>query len=186
MKEVSYLSVMDKMVDDNNQGILMSNTLYDNYTVSQGGVISFGIASKDVCEDATRQRQLGFPGKYMLMCFAINRSQFELTKLKLQESVQRKFFIREQYNTAHKNKLDTMLREAFAVFENKIITESQLNEFPDLHKKISADYYATGGKCKPIDYSSSYTGMFRPTSSRKNDTVFVTEGYWLEAIEVKE
>jgi len=102
------------------------------------------------------------------------------------ESQLKKFFVREQYNTAHKNKLDTKIREAFAVFENKIITESQLKEFPDIHKKISADYYTAGGKCKAIDYSSSYTGAHRPTSSRKNDTVFVTEGYWLEVIEVKE
>jgi hypothetical protein len=185
MKEVSYLSVMDRMVDEDNQGIRMTSNICDIKNVTQGTIIGFGI-EKAVGDDAMIQYTAGLPGEYMFMCFAINRKEFNTTKLKLQESVERKFFVREQYNTAHKNKLDTALREAFENFENKIITESQLNEFRDIHKKISDDYFATGGKCKPIDYSYSADGAFRPTSSRKNETVFVTDGYWLEIIEVKE
>ena len=98
----------------------------------------------------------------------------------------KKFFIRQFYNTIPKNKLDILLRETFSVFEDKIITEAQLNEFPIIHKKATEAYYASGGKCKPIDYESTYTGHFTPTSSRENANVYVTDGYWLEVIEVKE
>ena len=108
---------------------------------------------------------------------ALQRGGYKLNK---------KFFIRQFYNTISKNKLDTALREAFAVFENKIISETQLNEFPELHKKVSEAYYASGGKCQPIEFSSTYSGHFTPTSSRINANVYVTTGYWLEIIEVKE
>jgi len=101
-------------------------------------------------------------------------------------NLNKKFFIRQFYNTTPKNKLDVTLRAAFEVFEDKIITEAQLTEFPIIHKKATEAYYASGGKCKPIDYESTYTGHFTPSSSRKNANIYVTTGYWLEVIEVKE
>ena len=183
--KISNLEVMNQMVKNNNEGIMLATTLVDSYTVTQGGVICFGV-TKNICDDATFQRQFGLPGSNMLFCFAVNRKEFEDTKNKIQNSTTKKFFIRQFYNTIVKNKLDTALREAFAIFENRIISETQLNEFPELHKKVSEAYYASGGKCQPIEFSSSYTGHFRPTSSRVNANVYVTTGYWLEIIEVKD
>lgn len=184
-KEIMNLEVMNQMVKDNNPGIMLSNTIVDNYSVKQGGVLCFGV-TREINDDAEFQRNLGIPGKYMLMCFAVDRSDFEHTKIEIKNSQQKRFFVREEYNTLHKNKLDTLLRDAFSVFENKIITESQLDQFAELHKKVSDDYFTSGGKCKPIKFSGSRSGHFRQTSSRKNDTVFVTDGYWLEIIEVIE
>lgn len=183
--KTSNLEVMDQMVKDGNEGIMLATTLVDSYRVRQGGVICFGV-TRDVSDDASFQKELGLPGSNMLFCFAVNRKEFEHTKTKMQNSKPKKFFIRQFYNTIVKNKLDTALREAFAVFENKIISETQLNEFPELHKKVSEAYYASGGKCSPIEFSSTYSGHFTPTSSRINANVYVTTGYWLEIIEVKE
>lgn len=183
--KISNLQIMDQMVKEDNKGIRMSGNICEIKNVTQGTIIGFGI-EKVVGDDAMIQFQLGLPGEYMFMCFAVNRKEFEATKSKIQNSTTKKFFIRQFYNTIVKNKLDTALREAFAVFENRIISETQLNEFPELHKKVSEAYYASGGRCQPIEFSSSYTGHFTPTSSRVNANVYVTTGYWLEIIEVKE
>jgi len=183
--EISNLQVFDLMVKEGNTGIALATTLVDSYSTKQGGVIGFGVEKK-FSDDASFQREFGFPGTYMLFCFAVDRKEFESTKQKFQEPTEKKFFIRRFYNTQFKNKLDIMLRSAFEVFENKIITETQLNEFPDIHEKATEAYYASGGKCKAISYSSTYTGYFTPTSSRENANVYVTDGYWLEVIEVKE
>jgi len=78
-KEISNLSVMDKMVKDNNQGIRMSGNICEVKNVTQGTIIGFGI-EKVVGDDAMAQYQLGLPGDYMFMCFAVKRSEFDRTK----------------------------------------------------------------------------------------------------------
>jgi len=78
-KNVSHLSVMDKMVKDNNQGIRMSSNICEVKKVSQGIIVGFGI-EKVVGDDAMLQYTLGLPGDYMFMCFAVKRSEFEQTK----------------------------------------------------------------------------------------------------------
>lgn len=108
-------------------------------------------------------------------------------KKKLQETVEKNFFVREERNTTFKNTLDVELRAAFSKYKNKIITQEELNQFADLHKKTSDNYFQiVNFKCKPIEYKTSFDGQFTPTSSRDNHTIFVTDGYWLEVIEVKE
>jgi len=77
-KEISYLSVMDKMITDDNKGIRMSSTLCSVEKVKQGSVIGFGVENP-VGDDANAQL-LGLPGENMLMCFSIDRAEFSKTK----------------------------------------------------------------------------------------------------------
>lgn len=77
-KEVSQLSVMDKMVKDNNRGICLSTTLVSATPAPQGIVAGFGFV-EEIGKDAQIQT-LGLPGEYMFMCFAVKRSEFESTK----------------------------------------------------------------------------------------------------------
>jgi hypothetical protein len=79
-KEISYLSIMDKMVTDDNKGIRMSSTLFSVVKVKQGSVIGFGVENP-VGDDANAQL-LGLPGENMLLCFAIDRVEFDKTKQK--------------------------------------------------------------------------------------------------------
>jgi hypothetical protein len=76
--EISHLSVMDRMVKDNNQGISLSTTLVSVTEVKQGSVIGFGVVSK-YGDDAKVQIDIGVPGKYMFMCFAIDITEFYKT-----------------------------------------------------------------------------------------------------------
>ena len=82
-KEINNLQVFDRMVQDNNPGIMMSNTIYDAYGVKQGGIVSFGV-TPNISDDARIQRDLGLPGKYMIMCFAVDREEFSKTKKRIE------------------------------------------------------------------------------------------------------
>lgn len=84
-EKVSELSVMDKMVKDNNQGIAMSTTIVSADFVPQGVVVGFGLANR-LGEDAKLQT-LGLPGEYMFMCFAVKRTEFDQTKIKLESDL---------------------------------------------------------------------------------------------------
>lgn len=80
-KNISQLSVMDKMVKDDNKEICVSTTLVNAVPVIQGVVVSFGLGN-EIGRDAQIQI-LGLPGEYMFMCFAVKRSEFEQTKAAL-------------------------------------------------------------------------------------------------------
>ena len=77
-KEISQLSVMDRMVKDNNRGICLSTTIVNAKPVTQGMVVGFGLVD-EIGKDAQIQT-LGLAGEYMFMCFAVKRSEFEKTK----------------------------------------------------------------------------------------------------------
>jgi hypothetical protein len=82
--EVSNLEVMDRMVKDDNKGILLSTTIVDVKTVPQGKVVGFGVV-EEVGKDAMSQT-FGIPGEYMFLCFAVKRSEFEKTKATIMDN----------------------------------------------------------------------------------------------------
>ena len=77
-EEISHLAVMDRMVKDDNQGISLSTTLVSVSEVEQGSVIGFGVVPK-YGDDAKVQIDIGIPGKYMFLCFAVDRTEFYKT-----------------------------------------------------------------------------------------------------------
>jgi len=79
MKKVSQLSVMDRMVKEDNKGIALSTTLISVEKVPQGIIAGFGLETS-IGKHAELQT-LGLPNDYMFMCFAVKKEAFEGTKL---------------------------------------------------------------------------------------------------------
>lgn len=73
MEEETTLSIMNKMVNENNQGILLSTTIIDVRFIEQGAVIGFGV-SNEIGLDANTQTILG-GADYLYMCFAVKKSE---------------------------------------------------------------------------------------------------------------
>ena len=75
MEKDSTLSIMDKMVKENNQGIMLSTILTDVRFVKQGAIIGFGVPD-EIGKDANVQTIIG-SSDYMFMCFAVKKSELE-------------------------------------------------------------------------------------------------------------
>lgn len=103
----------------------------------------------------------------------------------LLNATQKRFLIRNTYDTAVKNKLDEKLRAEFQKHIHKIITWLDIPKFKILHAQIQNEYLSAGGRCKPFEYRDS-VDHFTPTSHRTNFMIYVTDGYWIELIEVNE
>ena len=103
----------------------------------------------------------------------------------LMNAPQKRYLIRNTYDTAIKNKLDEKLRAEFRKHLHKIITGLDIPKFKILHAQIQKEYLSAGGRCKPFEYRDSVK-HFTPTSSRTNFMIYVTDGYWIELIEVNE
>lgn len=78
MKNVSQLSVMDRMVKADNKGIALSTTLISTEKVPQGRIAGFGL--EESIGKHAELYTLGLPQDYMFMCFAVKRQEFEITK----------------------------------------------------------------------------------------------------------
>lgn len=75
MEKESTLSIMDKMVKENNQGVMLSTTITDVKFVNQGAIIGFGVPD-EIGKDANMQNIIG-TSDYMFMCFAVKKSELE-------------------------------------------------------------------------------------------------------------
>jgi hypothetical protein len=75
MEKDSTLSIMDKMVKENNQGVMLSTTITDVRFVKQGAIIGFGVPD-EIGKDANTQTIIG-SSDYMFMCFAVKKSELE-------------------------------------------------------------------------------------------------------------
>ncbi|MFZ1515358.1 MAG: hypothetical protein WAT21_08170 [Saprospiraceae bacterium] len=75
MKKESTLSIMDKMVKENNQGIMLSTTITDVRFVKQGAIIAFGVP-EEIGKCANTQIVIG-SSDYMFMCFVVKKSEIE-------------------------------------------------------------------------------------------------------------
>jgi hypothetical protein len=80
MEKESTLSIMDKMVKENNQNIILASTLVDVRFVKQGAIIGFGVTD-EIGKDANMQTIVG-SSDYMFMCFAVKRSELEKYRIK--------------------------------------------------------------------------------------------------------
>jgi len=78
-KKISTLEVIQRMVNDDNQGIRMSKSLAKVEMVKQGAIIGFGIDSK-LGIDASNQSDFGIAGENIFLCFAVNRKELEKTR----------------------------------------------------------------------------------------------------------
>jgi hypothetical protein len=78
MEKETTLSIMDKMVKENNQGIMLSTTITDVRFVKEGAIIGFGVPS-EIGNQANTQQIIGC-SDYMFMCFAVKRSELEKYK----------------------------------------------------------------------------------------------------------
>lgn len=75
MDKESTLSIMDKMVKENNHGVMLSTTITDVRFVKQGAIIGFGVPD-EIGKDANVQTIIG-NSDYMFMCFAVKKSELE-------------------------------------------------------------------------------------------------------------
>jgi len=181
--KISNLEVMDQMVKDGNEGIMLATTLVDSYTVKQGGVICFGV-SKNISDDASFQKEFGFPGSNMLLCFAVNRKEFESTKQKLNSPLPKRYYVRKGMHNNHKNKLDELLQTKFKEFIGLIVSEKDLPIFKEKHDQVHSEYYQDKGRCKSVEYSDSRK-YYRPEQTG-TITIYVSETYRLELMPIKE
>ena len=69
MKKQSTLSIMDKMVKENNQGIMLSTTITDIRFVKQGAIIAFGVY-EEIGKYANTQIVIG-SSDYIFKCIFI-------------------------------------------------------------------------------------------------------------------
>jgi len=83
--KISELSIFDRMVKDDNKGIQMSTTIVKVSDDPRGSIIEFGV-EKNIGEDARIQKDFGLPGKYMIFCMAVNRNEYEKTRVELANS----------------------------------------------------------------------------------------------------
>ena len=75
MKKESTLSIMDKMVKENNQGVMLSTTIIDVRFVKQGAIIGFGVPD-EIGKYANTETIIG-SSDYMFMFFAVKKSEIE-------------------------------------------------------------------------------------------------------------
>ena len=181
--EISNLQVFDRMVKEGNTGIALATTLVDSYSTKQGGVIGFGVEKK-FSDDASFQREFGFPGTYMLFCFAVDRKEFESTKQKLNSPLPKRYYVRKGMHNNHKNKLDEMLQNQFSEFIGHIVTEDELQIFKEKHAQVHSEYYQGKGKCRPVEYGDSR--KYYSPEQVDTVTIYVSETYRLELMPIKE
>lgn len=70
------LAAIQKMAEDNNQGLRMTTTLINVSEESRGSIVGFG-TEKPMGDDAKYQIQTGLPGEYLACAFFIKRSELE-------------------------------------------------------------------------------------------------------------
>lgn len=75
MQEESTLLIIDKMVKENNQGVILLTTIADVKFVPHGAIIGFG-APEEIGKYANTQTVIGV-SDYMFMCFAVKKSELE-------------------------------------------------------------------------------------------------------------
>lgn len=78
-QEISVFQAMDRMVKDDNHGIMMSKTITKVSTdLPQGSIISFGVEN-NIGKDALVQT-FGGPGEYMVFMLAVKRTELDKTR----------------------------------------------------------------------------------------------------------
>jgi len=75
MSTISTLSIMDKMVKLDNQGIHLSTTLVSSVKVNQGAIIGFGVTPELGNFALNVINEL--PSDYMFMCLVVDRRELE-------------------------------------------------------------------------------------------------------------
>jgi hypothetical protein len=144
-EKISYLSVMDKMITDDNKGIRMSSTLCSVEKVKQGSVIGFGVENP-VGDDANAQL-LGLPGENMLMCFAIDRSEFDKIKRNIgieqsENTVSRMYDRFEQCHCAEIRNLYWLMCQSENDDLKEMLCEMDPKEFEQCFPGVLSNHYS--------------------------------------------
>lgn len=79
------------------------------------------------------------------------------------------YFVRRNVYNKSKNKLDQQLHEAFLRFDQKTVTDDNLEIFDIMFQDVVGQYKAAGGRCEAPNYYRRKQGA----SYEVNPTIFI-------------